>query len=485
MKFRLVLIVISATLGFVLYTLSSDHVALNVSIPIYKSWKFPKQRLYDHKRENSTVSGAEFHQVSPEATSRESLNVQMYGDGNGNKEWGTEETPKFEVQENFEESFNGKIQEIVESKTTPNPLLLSPVKEDSSVPSGNGGNTKMKHYLLPIMYFNSGPNYLYSLFKNAITVAVYQHRTLVLLPFPIHGSQGHMRTTDLREFNATFDVVELQQIVDTVSMAEFKHECSSTVEAVYTPDKNYFESSNYEKHVEAFWELHSLALPYRRFTKEKPILFEESPEMDKMKCLGIFGLSSVSNMAIPERGNISFNIQKHLVRSKGIRNTARKIVKTVCDGKPYLAMHFRNKTGEAMRCRQKDGPCAYEMSQLSQNVANIMVDIQMLMKQCKSTCLYVAYPIKYSSAVMDILRKGNLGRIVDQTTILEEDNPYLDTFKADPYMLSLLEQEICNQATLFIAWKSSAWSNFIRLQRSVTQGETINMEDLPSWKPIQ
>ncbi|XP_070579157.1 uncharacterized protein [Ptychodera flava] len=236
-----------------------------------------------------------------------------------------------------------------------------------------------------------------------------------------------------------------------------------------------------KNHVEAFSKLYGLTLPHQRFTKDKPVLFEESAETDKMKCLGMFGFGAFANMQIPAKENISFSIQKHLVRSKEIRDIAEKIAALICDGKPYLAMHFRNKSGESMRCRQWNGTCQFKMSQLSQNVANIVVDIKMLIKQRKSPCLYVAYPIKYSSAVVNILKEGKLETIVDQTTIFNIGFPNMDVFKADNYMLSLLEQEICQRADLFIAWSRSSWSTNVRRRRN---GETINLEQLPSWKPI-
>ncbi|XP_077983443.1 uncharacterized protein LOC144438266 [Glandiceps talaboti] len=344
----------------------------------------------------------------------------------------------------------------------------------------------MDRYLLPIEYYNSGPNYLYRNFVIAAQMAMYQNRSIVEISFPRHHSQGRGLDTDLRTFNATFDVQQLHKVLHTISLEDFKRECNNTVDAVMMSMSSANSAErleNYEKHRLIYSKLYGIDLPIKGKLQSNLIPYDSNvtPLYEQTKCLGMFHMLGFSHVSIPDVDVISAKIDKYLQRSKTIRNVAEAAMARMCDDKPYLAIHWRNKSGEGCIHACNDIPMVMNVNE---NSINVIRDIRMLLNQYNLSCTYVAYP-PYAALFMKNLQRSNLPNLFDRNYLMNDIHRELDTFKHDDYMLSLLEQEICRQSEVFLAWKSSSWSKFLQRGRTAADiGQlSIALQDLPSWKP--
>ncbi|XP_077980211.1 uncharacterized protein LOC144435493 [Glandiceps talaboti] len=349
-------------------------------------------------------------------------------------------------------------------------------------------NYKTARYLLPIEYYNSGPNYLYRNFRIAAIVAMYQNRSIVEISFPRHHSQGRGLETDLRMFNSTFDVDQLHKVLHTISLENFKRECNNTVNAVMMSMSSANSSDrleNYEMHRLIYRKLYGIDLPIISKDEKRRIVHDDTygvgPHNEQMKCLGMFHMLAYPHATIPEINNISAKIDRYLQRSKGIRDVAEAAMDRMCDGKPYLAIHWRNKSGEGCRSRCDKIPL---MVQTNENAVNVVRDIRMLLHQYNLSCTYVAYP-PYAALFMKNLKRSKIPNLFDNEYLMSDKHHELDIYKRDDYMLSLLEQEICRQSDVFLGWKQSSWTSFLSMGRTAahTGSLTINLQDLPSWKP--
>ncbi|XP_070558161.1 uncharacterized protein [Ptychodera flava] len=351
-------------------------------------------------------------------------------------------------------------------------------------------NTRQERYLLPIHYYFSGPNFLYRQYKYAIVMAMYQKRSIVELPFPDHfGQHADDKISRLHKFNATFDVDELNSAVSTISIDDFKKRCNDGVDAVLiTPlrpsDENVSRVyETYEMHREAFALLHGIRLPKGSKVPTKTVLYSDGsePQIEEMKCLGIYSLVKFGHVNLPDRESLTSRMLNHLRRAQKIREMAHKTVEKLCENGNYLAIHWRNKSGEGCR-PNRPGPCHDSVRAFNENAKNIIPDIKVLMAEHGLSCVYVAHDT-YSKEIVRILQKGTVPRVYDQDSILTPNGTDMAMFQ-DPYFMSLLEQEICLQSGLFLSTTNSNWSSFVTAVMRLQKLPEIQMERLPSWNPV-
>ncbi|XP_070558153.1 uncharacterized protein [Ptychodera flava] len=352
-------------------------------------------------------------------------------------------------------------------------------------------NTQQERYLLPIEYYNSGPNYLYNLYKCAIVMAMYQKRSIVELPFPDHFGQHALdKRSRLRTFNATFDLSELKSVVGTISIDEFKKRCNNSVDAVLMyPERPWDDEEathiyeNYELHREVFASLHGIRLPKGSKVPTKGVLYSDgsgSPS-ERMKCLGMFSMLKFRHVNLPDQENITAKMVNHFKRAKNVRQIAQRTMEKLCEKRNYLSIHWRNKSGEGCR-PNRPGPCHDSVRAFNENAKNIIPDIKVLMAEHGLSCVYVAHDT-YSKEIVRILQKGTVPRVYDQDSILTPNGTDMAMFQ-DPYFMSLLEQEICLQSGLFLSTTNSNWSSFVTAVMRLQKLPEIQMERLPSWNPV-
>lgn len=149
-------------------------------------------------------------------------------------------------------------------------------------------------------------------------------------------------------------------------------------------------------------------------------------------------------MNISNKEKLSKLVDEHLKRTPTVTHVADKVRSRICGGRPYLSLHWRNKTGE--QC-QKDGPkwndtiCSLLLSSLINAMDQFATDLQNIMNNHHLTCIYVAY-LSYSQEIINVLSKKIL-LIATAADIAFINSPDVIQIVEDEYMFSLLEQEIC------------------------------------------
>ncbi|XP_070569226.1 uncharacterized protein [Ptychodera flava] len=163
----------------------------------------------------------------------------------------------------------------------------------------------------------------------------------------------------------------------------------------------------------------------------------------------------------------------------------------MCDGKPILGFHWRNKTGEFCRVGSQSGiidPKCRELLQMQYRILEcIALHIPSIMSQEKTGCIFMASaPGEPRENVLNQFAAHNLTSIITIDDVINLHNADIDTFGDDDYFISLIEQEICARSKVFIGIGKSNWSTFVfRERRAFQRGKNFDVvEDFPDIRDI-
>ncbi|XP_002735530.2 uncharacterized protein LOC100373172 [Saccoglossus kowalevskii] len=356
-------------------------------------------------------------------------------------------------------------------------------------------NTDVR-YLFPIHYYAGGPNYQYNDFRIALRYAISQNRSIVAIEVNDHFTQPAEVRTGLHSLESTFDVDELRKIVSIVSIDEFKRACQSSFDGFITERTNYCSpekyTDEYVRTTEIFEKNYGVKLPeltnISRTREEYRRLYEES---SSARCLGIFRPWDIDDWRLPDRAEIDRKIDMHMKWAPYIRKMGEQVARTLCDGKPYLAVHWRNRTGEPCRIVTKTSKQGLRYGSESKCLNNIRTlqtleklavgasrDVHDVMKRHQLSCVYVAFPF-YSGKIIEILKDADVTGIWSFANITTNEYPEIQAVKNDNYVTSLVEQEICKRSKIFIQRSESNWSEMVRYARDANSDVTLTMQRLP------
>ncbi|XP_006820075.1 uncharacterized protein LOC102803071 [Saccoglossus kowalevskii] len=337
-------------------------------------------------------------------------------------------------------------------------------------------DNNLTHFVLNIQRHGiGGQNSQYTGTEKVIVMALLSNRTLVMTPFFLHG--GHVRgysTEHMRQFNDTFDVEILNELLPVSTIDEFKKQCNTSQMKIVAWDTTGYELSNRD----TFTSKLEMKLP-----KLEEIINVDSVNISRLEdivkhapCLGVYQ-SRTAQLQIRNLEELLTEVRTHLKRSAVIRNITDTLLTGFCVGKPCLAMHWRNKSAE-MPCyfHHRMDQCANIQSELSKVTPNVTKAVVNLMKKEKLECLYVACP-QWSMAIID-----NLSDVIPREKIYTwKDLPNYNNndMLRDYYFSALVEQEICYRSKIFIAAGISNWSNFVKNERDIENKTTLNIKALP------
>ncbi|XP_002741256.1 uncharacterized protein LOC100376342 [Saccoglossus kowalevskii] len=344
-----------------------------------------------------------------------------------------------------------------------------------------------RRYLLPVHKDANGPNCQYQAFRGAMKFAMAENRTLVEMWFRNHGSAG--RAYSGRKFvNETFDVDSIKQVVDLVSVEEFRKACNGTVDgilidpfSVHLPLLSYIEE--YKIRRNAFTAEYAITLPginsVPRTPEEQIRQYERARTVE---CLAYFEPDRLSPVRVP--ANITRQVDLHLIRTPQIRKLAEKISTEICNNKPFICMHWRNRSGEVAHCPSVT-QCGNLTTVINVNKTAVVLaeDVKKLMSERKLECIYVAFP-PLGEKIVKILKNAQIRNVVTRKDITGDSYPVKlpENVRLDNYHTALLEQEICIRSHLFLSHYSSL-SKMIRDARDTQPGlEYIHLSHLASWK---
>ncbi|XP_070574423.1 uncharacterized protein [Ptychodera flava] len=339
-------------------------------------------------------------------------------------------------------------------------------------------------FLLPVLkMWGGGNNVQFQSFKNVIMFALYLNRTVVLTPFYEHGGHardGYTLPETLRLFEDTFDVDRLRALVPVATVEEYRASCPE-MDFVLFWNTTYWEYTS-----DLYQDNLNIDLPPLEDAERVPPNSWEVLQRrnDELPCVGYYDPHRYT-VEVPQE-DVEFlqrKIDRYLVRALHIKQAADRVLRDVCNGKPYMALHYRNKTGEGchffLDVRREQ--CALLVPAISEAAVALATTVANYMVQHGLECLYVAHPLWSSEIIKHLSAEIPRENIYDSRSIYESQRYGLALFKSDMYFLSLLEEEICLRADAFIGSMVSNWSKFVvRERESVGRGNNYMLKQTPS-----
>ncbi|XP_070562287.1 uncharacterized protein [Ptychodera flava] len=343
-----------------------------------------------------------------------------------------------------------------------------------------------KKYLLPIGISGGGPGFQFKHFKIAAKFALYLNRTIVMTPFLRHR---HRTREYLVPFQRTFDETRLAELLPVATQEEYTAQCGHEVAAVLAaPHLSVHEIGTFIHRYRVTRNMSATLLDVI-LPKELKIqsesdaiaLFDSSVTT---KCLAMHYPYNFKNWTFPGDSDLTLNVNRHVKRAPPIQAAIAYARQALCDGKPYLAFHWRNKTGEQCdignRAAWNDPRCAGAIENMRQYGGDkVAAAVYNVMRKYQISCLYISY-VPYSEAIVT-----SFAKIVPSTRIYNALKTFqslpdnLSPLMKDDFMLSLLEQEVCYRAEVFIGVQYSNWSEFIFDERDADGAISYHLDQLP------
>ncbi|XP_002735035.2 uncharacterized protein LOC100377725 [Saccoglossus kowalevskii] len=417
----------------------------------------------------TNISGATIRGTTNDL-SNTAAHANMTGANVGERDWHL-------VYVNRTEKDNGKHNESNQDSVS-----RSSKYEDISQVRGTSPKAKhtQRYYIFPLRFDYNGPNVYYSTFRRGVFFALYYNRTVVENWFRTHWSSPAARST--RFLNETFDIEKLNEIVDVATVAEFKRDCNSTIDVLlmhpFIRTNLELFVSKYAKVKEKLEKRYKIILPdFSAIPQSKQsanALFTNPP---KTRCLGFLS----TRWEPPRVLKLFRKVDSHLERPALIKKIADDVEKKICDGDPFVALHWRNRSGEI--CGRDNKPCDNidRIDAVNLTAQSLAIDIRNFMENRSISCIYVAMP-PFARRMVAILRKAGISRVKTLSDISDKNYPDIVKVHDDGYMVSILEQEICSRAKVFLATQHSSWSVSAVRYGIHTDQEVIQLEEFVTWK---
>ncbi|XP_077865597.1 uncharacterized protein LOC102804210 [Saccoglossus kowalevskii] len=347
-----------------------------------------------------------------------------------------------------------------------------------------------KRYLFPLHCDNNGPNVQYGVFRMGIAFAMYYNRTVVENTFGGHwtSAQAGAEVVTRRRFvNETFDLPKIQKLVDVATVEEYQRECNGVIDNVLMhpfikkPSLDEY-SAIYSRKRGCLQTRYGVKMPFQipQTREEADALMSNPPDT---RCLGIFGPGLDTKWEFPGQDKYLRTVDQHLQNPPNIMKMAKDVGQRVCDGDPYMALHWRNRSGETCGHAAWGWKCADIPKVVAVNLTaeSAAIDIHELMKKRNISCIYVALP-SFSGSILKILKDANIARVKSLVDITTDEYPDIMKISHDGYLISRLEQEICSRSKVFMATLFSSWSRFAYRLRDSLGLETQILHNFVRWK---
>ncbi|XP_070575446.1 uncharacterized protein [Ptychodera flava] len=345
-------------------------------------------------------------------------------------------------------------------------------------------------YLLAINFYQGGPNFHYDNFKIGLFYAITRNRAIVTLPFANH--YGHRDESFFWSFDDTFERGKLAQALPVITPEQFHTLCNGSVEVMlmnpYT-ERNRKSFSVYEhaykKTRSNLKEVTNISMPS---FEDMPESAEESQRrylnINKVKCLGMFkplDFWRIMKMEVTHRRKrqIIDLIDKNLKRTPSLRHRVDAILYHLCQGRPFLSMHWRNRTGEVCQMQLRNAwklDCNRLLTYISMASKKVVRGVEQIMEENNLSCVYVAHP-SYSWEIVELM-KAKIPNVYTSEDILALDIPEVANLNEN-YLLSLVEQEIVYRGVIFIASLTTNWSEFVARERAAEGKKTLFLNEVP------
>ncbi|XP_070551259.1 uncharacterized protein [Ptychodera flava] len=346
-----------------------------------------------------------------------------------------------------------------------------------------------RRYLLIVHYDSNGPNVQYAAWRSGVAFALHFNRTVVELMFRAHGLNQENHTLPTRHYvNDTYDIKKLQEVVDFATLDEFNRDCNHSVQTLLLnplDDKgNHYSPESYERQKQYYNDHYHVSLPeVKHLPKTLSDRMRALENSASLECVAVHEPSFWRPPPYPKpiAEKLSNILDKQVVLIPHIRKTAQQISEKICDGKPYAAVHWRNRTGEGCApprgCDDRGLRLVKNMNKTGEVAAK---DIRNFVEKQNLSCVYVALP-RHAKVMLKIMKDAHVPNVVGKDDIAPPKFPDVEKYKRDNYFWSLVEQEICARSHVYIATVHSSWEGNVMSVRRLRNAKTVKMTDVVSW----
>ncbi|XP_070567845.1 uncharacterized protein [Ptychodera flava] len=377
-------------------------------------------------------------------------------------------------------------------KTTKS-IKYGPKRNYSYILSRKLRQAMQDRFLFPVVLFGGGPNFQFRQLKTSIEFAVFTNRTLVLSDFRHHRSKYNVSSV---HFEDTFNVSVLNQLLPTVNVKQFREKCGArgnTVLTFYNPwrSSSMNIANAYQTSRDWLSKRANVDIPNVMsvtFPKSIPESWRKFNKTAGDRCVVMVSPVGFEAVHLPNEAAISDAIDGHLVRTSFLQKAVEDVLPRLCDGKPILGFHWRNKTGEKCRFGElshtNDPRCRKLLQMQYATLESLALKISSIMAQENAGCIFIASaPQEPRENILRQFAAYNLSNVIMIDDVINLHNPDIDTFADDDYFISLIEQEICARSKVFLGIGISNWSMFVfrerkAFQRGITYDVITDFPDL-------
>ncbi|XP_065188853.1 uncharacterized protein LOC135819551 [Sycon ciliatum] len=342
--------------------------------------------------------------------------------------------------------------------------------------------------LLPILPY--GPNNQFRGFRDALVLAEWLNRTLVVPPFFKHHTAVTGGTEDTADVQDVFDWAQLANLQPMVHWEAWQELCNGTIEVMF--QFKSFKLQSLHARIDrvlqivgihqAYDSMAAIHKPMRVTNSFKALLTPEEAQerfSSPQRCAAV--LFPYKHVDISHN---TVELALHLRRSKHLQKLAAVFASARMSVGPYAVLHWRyNNEWGGVWCHQPvSGP--YDESHLTNpnfrsicrnvialNVSHLPIVLNRLLKSRDIRHIYVATPVSEFSPVLLALRRDFPGLLTsrDLLAVVGEDTYLLKHAGLKPiasnFELSIVEQELASTAPTFIGSKQSTWSSNVVFER--------------------
>lgn len=359
-----------------------------------------------------------------------------------------------------------------------------------------------KGYILPMLYFDMGPNNLFRLFRQGVVTAYEMGRTVTVPVFHRHPRMGDAAQNPfvlpIFDTNYTVDLVwppsetidlgALKKFMKVTSMKDMKKDCKGKLDAVIkcgiVDAKRYDGIKHFQRAVDM-----KVLKEIEVKSYEELVPNDMSPGIigpNDERCLGIV----YGKKCLPDQdrwlGTYS-KISKYFMRPLPIRKFAASFIEKVMGRRKFMAVHWRYESDWLDMCKPSRPKGARERNrEICRITMGLTYDDEVR--------------TSFIQAIKDKLADYNLKTIflasppnnIELIRLFNQSFPgnffYFDDvekfaertegpdFMTNNYKTSFIEQDICFRSQLYLGAPLSSWTQTVltdRLSRNIKQHDSV------------
>uniref|UniRef100_H2YT85 GDP-fucose protein O-fucosyltransferase 2 n=2 Tax=Ciona savignyi TaxID=51511 RepID=H2YT85_CIOSA len=359
-----------------------------------------------------------------------------------------------------------------------------------------------KGYVLPMLYFDMGPNNLFRLFRQGVVSAYEMGRTVVVPVFHRHPRMGDDATNPfvlpIFDTNYTVDLVwppsetldfgALKKTLNAISMKDFKKECKGRLDVLVQcgqVDQKRMDGIRHFQRAADMKVMREIQISnYEELVPNDLSAGRIGP--DEFKCMGlIYGKKCLPSQ---DRWLATYSrIAKSLWRPLPVRKFAITFMEEVMNNKPFMAVHWRYESDWLDMCKPSRPKGARERNKEICKITTGLDNDESL-----RSSFIQAIKDKMADYNLKVIYLASPPNNVELIRLMKESFPgnfyYMDdvmkfatkkmgsSFLSNNYKTSFVEQEICFRSAFYLGSALSSWTQTIltdRLARNIKRHDSV------------